>query len=130
MSENRNWKYCVVGNIVKERMDEDGNLRHGTVACRGGARVYLEGKYHYGDTIRVLGLNRFGRYACEYIPLDQIENVRFTRVYKPKVVELMYEYDEFCWWHRSEEDGLDAKLFGETLLWVFKKADAMRKEHS
>ena len=23
----------------------------------------------------------------------------------------MYEYEEFCWWHTSDEDGLDAKLF-------------------
>lgn len=59
----------------------------------------------------MLGLNRFGRYAFEYIPLDQIENVRFTRTYKPRIMELMYEYEEFCWWHHSDEDGLDAKQF-------------------
>ena len=111
MDEHRKWKYCVVGNIVKERIDENGILRHGTVAFRGGTRVYLEGKYHYGNEIRVLGLNRFGRYAFEYIPLDQIENVRFTRTYKPRIMELMYEYEEFCWWHHSDEDGLDAKQF-------------------
>ena len=111
MAEQKTWKYCVVGNIVKERIDDNGILRHGTVAFRPGTRIYLEGKYHYGNKIRVLGLNRFGRYACEYIPLDQIENVRFTKTYKPKVIELMYEYEEFCWWNNSDEDGLDAKQF-------------------
>ncbi len=111
MNEQKKWKYCVVGNIVKERIDANGVLRHGTVAFRGGARVYLEGKYHNGNEIRVLGMNRFGRYAFEYISLDQIENVRFTRTFKPRIMELMYEYEEFCWWNNSDEDGLDAKQF-------------------
>lgn len=116
MEEKKKWKYCVVGNIVNERMDENGVPRRGTVAFRGGARVYLEGKYHYGDTIRVLGLNRFGRYAFEYIPLNQIENVRFTKTYKPRIIELMYEYEEFCWWNNSDEDGFDAKQFAMNWL--------------
>ena len=111
MEEKKRWKYCVVGNIVKERIDENGVLRHGTAAFRGGTRVYLEGKYHHGNKINVLGLNRFGRYACEYISINQIENVRFTRTYKPQIIELMYEYEEFRWRGNSDEDGLDAKQF-------------------
>ncbi len=29
MAEQKAWKYCVVGNIVRERIDENGTLRHG-----------------------------------------------------------------------------------------------------
>lgn len=113
MEETMKWKYCVVGNIVKNRIDENGVLRHGTVAFRGGTRVYLEGKYdmYCCDSIRVFGLNRFGRYAFEYVPRNQIENVRFTKTYKPGIVKRMYEFDEFCWWGNTDEDGLDAKQF-------------------
>ncbi len=113
MSENSKWKYCVVGNIVKERIDDDGILRHGTAAFKGGTKVYLEGKNFYSDLrkIEVLGLNRHGRYAREYVPKELIENVRFTRTFNPKIIELMYDYEEFDWWGNSDEDGLEAKLF-------------------
>lgn len=127
MSEKKPWKYCVVGNIVKERIDSNGILRHGTASFRGGTKVYLEGKFNdYWDgtpfgRIRVLGLNRFGRYAFEYLTPECIENVRFTRTYKPKVIELMYEYEEFCWWGSSDEDGLNAKHFAT--IWPGNMAD-------
>ena len=102
----------MVGNIVKERIDEKGVLRHGTAAFKGGTRVYIEGKGLLGtNVVRVLGLNRFRRYAFDYIPVEQIENVRFTKTYKPRVLELMYEYEEFWWWNNTDEDGLDAKQF-------------------
>lgn len=113
MGEKKDWKYCVVGNIVKERTDENGVLRHGTVAFRGGTRVYLEGKnHHYAhDSICVIGKNRFGRYEYTNILRDQVENVRFSKVYKPSVVTKMYDYEEYDWWGNTEEDGLDAKQF-------------------
>ena len=67
MSEKKPWKYCVVGNIVRERIDENGIFRRGTVAFKGGARVYIEGKnYDYDyvrDGITVLGLNRYRHYV-------------------------------------------------------------------
>ena len=44
MSEKKEWKYCVVGNIVQERVDENGVLRHGTATFRGGAKVFLCGR--------------------------------------------------------------------------------------
>ena len=116
MSEKKPWKYCVVGNIVKERIDENGVLRNGTAAFRGGTRVYIEGKnydYDYSrDFIQVLGLNRHRRYAYECVPKDLIENVRFTRTYKPTIMNLMYVYEDHDgWWGDSDEDGLDAKQF-------------------
>ena len=72
----------MVGNIVKERIDENGVLRHGTAAFKGGTGVYIEGKnYDYDyvrDGITVLGLKRHGRYTYEFIPRDQIENPIFV----------------------------------------------------
>lgn len=40
MSERKPWKYCVVGNIVHDHIDDNGVPRHGTSAFRGGAKVY------------------------------------------------------------------------------------------
>ena len=116
MEEQKAWKYCVVENIVKERIDENGVLRHGTAAFKGGTRVYIEGKnYDYGlvrNEITVIGLNRHRRYSYEGVPKDQIENVRFTRTYKPSIMDMMYEYEGHDgWWGDSDEDGLDAKQF-------------------
>ena len=116
MSEKKPWKYCVVGNIVRERIDENGVFRRGTVAFKGGARVYIEGKnYDYDyvrDGIMVLGLNRYRHYVYEFVPKDLIENVRFARTYKPIIMDMMYEYEGHDgWWGDSDEDGLDAKQF-------------------
>lgn len=50
MEEKKAWKYCVVGNIIKERIDENVVLRRGTAAFKGGARVFLEDKNYYNIT--------------------------------------------------------------------------------
>ena len=42
---NERWYFCAVGNIVKDRIDENGIERHGTAAYRPGAKVYLQGKF-------------------------------------------------------------------------------------
>ena len=112
MDESKKWKYCVVGNIVNDRMDENGVFRHGTAAFKGGTRVYLEGKNYdcERDTITVIGMNRHRRYTHEYVPKNLIENVRFTKTYKPTIMNMMYEYEgRDGWWGNSDEDGLDAR---------------------
>ncbi len=112
------WNLCAAGNIVKTRIDENGEIRHGTKAFVGGARVYLQGKYwkKYDKEIRVIGLTRNHRYEAEDVPVECIENVRLQAVYKPAVVEMMdyFEY-ESLWWHRTGEDKRDIKRFIE--LW-------------
>lgn len=66
------------------------------------------------DSITVLGLNRYRRYEYEDTPKEWIENIRFAKVYKPKILEMMREYEGFNgWWVNSDEDGLDVKLFAE-----------------
>lgn len=52
MANQKAFKYCVVGNIVRERIDENGVLRHGTAAFKGGTRVYIEGKNYDYDCVR------------------------------------------------------------------------------
>ncbi len=115
METNRNWKYCVAGNILRMRVDENGMLfRNGTAAFRGGAKVYLNGRFHSFDaeSIEVVGLTRGHRFQVVRVPPQLIENVRLQRVYKPKVLEIM-DNREFrdCWWHSSEEDRKDAERF-------------------
>ena len=114
MSGKTEWKYCVVGNIVRERVDENGVHRYGTPAFKGGARVYLAGKdYELNrEGIITFGLNRYRRYEYVYTKKEHIENVRFARVYKPKIVDSMYEDEGWNgWWDNSDEDGMDAKQF-------------------
>lgn len=117
MSERNEWKFCVVGNIVRERIDEDGILRYGTPAFKGGTRVYLGGK-GYEDFepnrkgIIVLGLNRHRRYEYVYTMKEHIENVRLARTYKPKVMASMCEDEGWNgWWGNSDEDRVDAEKF-------------------
>ncbi|MBR2730819.1 MAG: hypothetical protein IKD72_02390 [Clostridia bacterium] len=109
------WKYCVVGNIVKTHIDENGILRYGTVAYSGGTKVYLCGKYwRFPDhTIGVIGLSRRGRQYCfNSTPVELIENVRLSRTYKPSVLKLMNHCEfENCWWHDAPEDRAGAEAF-------------------
>ena len=114
MSEETNWKYCVVGNIVKTHHDEDGTLRYGTLTFIGGRKVYLCGKYwdSSDNTITVIGLNRGKRYQVQEVNVALIENVRSSKVYRPKIIEIMSDF-EFCdsWWGNKAEDKEDALDF-------------------
>ena len=108
------WKYCVAGNIMRMRVDEHLNYRNGTAAFKGGAKVYLNGKYHTfdQDMIDVIGLSRGHRFQVIRVPVQLIENVRLQRVYKPKVLEIMDNFEfRDSWWHDTERDKHDAALF-------------------
>lgn len=119
MSKTKTWHYCVVGNIVKEHIDENGILRHGTSAFSGRTKVYLCGKnwderlpQENKTEIAVLGLCRGKRYYVASVPIELIENVRLSRVYTPKILEIMSNF-EFVdgWWGNSKEDRDDAETF-------------------
>ena len=115
-NNEHNWKYCVAGNIVETRTDENGQLRHGTAAFRGGAKVYLNGRfYEFGDEdemIEVVGLTRGHRYQVIRVKPEQIVNVRFSRVWKPKVLEIMNNWEFYTdWWHDTDEDRQGAERF-------------------
>ncbi len=115
MADILKWKYCVVGNIVKTHIDDNGILRYGTSAYTGGTKVYLCGKYWNDsfDTITVIGLNRNGRkYRVSDVKIELIENVRLQKTFKKAVLDIMDNFEFFdCWWHRSKEDKEDAMRF-------------------
>ena len=102
-------KYCVVGNIVKEHKDENNVVRYGTKCFPGGRKVYISRRLWDNNAV-VLGLNRFGRYVEEAVPLDLIENIRFAKAFKPGVLRLMNDWDGAwdMWWQFKEEDKIGA----------------------
>ena len=119
MDNEQDWRFCVVGNIVKTHLDEEGITRYGTKAYTGGTKVYIDARgwfrRDYGkDWVCVIGRNRFGRYALESVPLDLIENIRTSRVFKPTVLKIFDHVecmDGWHWWGRTSEDRREAKEF-------------------
>ena len=107
--EEKVWRFCVVGNIVKQHQDADGNVCYGTKAFTGGTKVYIADDtldWSRG-TVKVIGLNRFRKYELIRMPISQIENVRLQRVFKPKVLEIMDGtgcWDGWFWRERTAED--------------------------
>ena len=115
-NDTKEWRFCVVGNIIYSHTDNDGVLRYGTKAFTGGTKVYLNGKtYMQGvKNIEVIGRNRFGRTITEFIPLDYIENIRTQRVYKPVVLEIMAYLEAIegdKWFGRTAANRKEAELF-------------------
>lgn len=115
-NEKTPWCYCVVGNIVKSRIDENGLKRHGTVAFTGGTKVYLCDKQcnKSYEKIPVIGLNRHKKYVTEYIPVTAIENVRCSKVYKQQILKLIdYYYLEYedCYWENTPKDKAETEDF-------------------
>ena len=118
MDVNNNWRFCAVGNIKPQRTDENGKILYGTKAFSGGTKVYIDDRtWGINDGhISVIGLNRFGRYTTESVPVDLVENVRAQRVFKPKVLEIMYfleTMDGWPWRGRTAEDRKAVKIFVE-----------------
>lgn len=122
------WRYAVVGNIKKTHIDENGILRYGTAAFKGNAKVYLCGRLWderlpnlNKAEIAVLGLSRGGRYYVDSVPIKLIENLRITRVYTPKVLDIMSDL-EFCdgWWGNTQEERDDASAFLKRLKEKYK----------
>lgn len=116
MTEEVNWIFGVVGNIVKTHSGEDGVLYYGSKAFTGGTKVYLNGKYwdFQCRNIAVIGRNRFGRTVFESVPVELIENVRVQRIYKPHVLEII-DYLSWMegleWWERTSADRRDTERF-------------------
>ena len=114
--EEKKWRFGVVGNIVSEHTDENGNIYYGTKAFTPGTKVYINGKYwdYESADISVIGRNRFGRVAFEIVPINLIENIRTQKIYEPRVLEIM-DYlramDGWEWWERTAADRKDTENF-------------------
>lgn len=113
------WKYAVAGNIRKSHIDENGILRYGTSVFRGNTKVYICGRLLNErlpnkniKEMSVLGLCRGRRYYVDSVPIELIENVRLTRVYTPKILKMMSDW-EFAdgWWGNTQEERNDALAF-------------------
>ena len=99
---NKKWRFCAVGNVVKQHCDEQGNTYYGTIALTGGTKIYIyDASWELNPgTISVIGLNRYKRFAWESVPIELIENIRLQRIYDPKILELMHisEWMEGATW--------------------------------
>ena len=120
MEETRKWRFCVVRNIVKSHLDEESIERYGTKAFTGGTKVYIGGKYMTADQkeFGVIGLNRFGKYVTERVPIHLIENIRWQAVFKPTVIEIMDSLeraDGWPWWGRTASEKRELKALAEAL---------------
>ena len=56
------WRFSVIGNIIHEHLDENGNLTDGSDSFPGGTLVVLGGKgWDFSEEeIGVIGLSRNG----------------------------------------------------------------------
>lgn len=124
------WRFGVVGNIVREHQDENGETYYGTKEFVSGTKVYIDGKYWDYDcpekTIDVIGLNRFHRYSLERVPLERIENVRFQLIRNTRMLSIIKREEDmegFCYWGRTSQDKKEAKEFARN--WENIKAQTM-----
>ena len=112
------YRWCVVGNIIDERYDEDGVLRHGTKVFPPNRKVYISrGFYRPTGEVKVSGLNRFkSKYELVWIPLQHITNIRQSKTSNPKMLDYMglHEYRRL-WWANTEEDRFCTVKYAEKL---------------
>lgn len=118
MENDQNWRFCIVGNVVQQHTDENGQVLYGTKAFTGGTKLYIDDRAWNLDrgSVSVIGLNRFGHYAVEWIPVELIENLRIQRVFKPTVLEIMNyleKADGWLWRGRTAEDRRALVAFAE-----------------
>lgn len=97
---NNNWRFCAVGNIKVQHTDKNGKVLYGTKAFSDGTKVYIDDKtWGLNDgRISVIGMNRFGRYTTESVPVGLVENVRLQRIFKPKVLAIMQYLETMDGW--------------------------------
>ncbi|NIG56743.1 hypothetical protein [Chitinophaga sp. Cy-1792] len=89
-ADNSVW--CLVGNIVGERINGDGNTVYGTKHFSTGTKVYCFPS-QWGDgyeKILVIGRHRkTSRNICIIMPAKHIRNWRLKKVYHPHILGLM-----------------------------------------
>ena len=116
MNTNTDWRFCAVGNIKPQHTDENGKILYGTKAFAGRTKVYIDDKTWRleDESVSVIGLNRFGRYAIERVPINLIENIRLQRIYKPIVLRVMDNVeilDGWVWRGRTVADRKEITSF-------------------
>ena len=119
-TKEKNWRFGVIGNIVSEHTDENGNVYYGSKAFTSGTKVYIHGKFWDPENpnIAVIGRNRFGRTVFESVPINLIENIRVKRIYKPSILAIIYHLhvmEGLEWWERTAADRKNAENFAKEL---------------
>ena len=117
--EKPSWRFGVVANITEYHIGEDGKEYRGTKPFTAGTKVYLGGKDwdNTRDSIGVIGRNRFGRIALEWLPVNCLENVRIQRIYKPRVLDIINTQEVlegWKWWGQTASDRKETKVFVES----------------
>lgn len=100
-----------------EHLVENGVLRYGTASFPGGRKVYISRRL-WSNGVVVIGLNRYkSRYATETVPLAWIENIRFSKVFNPEVLQIMTNTDELpdTWWLYKNADKVGAAEYAQIL---------------
>lgn len=100
-----------------EHLVENGVLRYGTASFPGGRKVYISRRL-WSNGVVVIGLNRYkSRYATETVPLAWIENIRFSKVFNPEVLQIMTNTDELpdMWWLYKNADKVGAAEYAQIL---------------
>ncbi len=126
MARDNDWvkdgmrKFCVVANIVKERVDENGVTRNGTASFPGGRKVYVSKIFSYDlNRIKVVGLNRFKKYVYDYVPFDAITNIRPDKTFSKTMISLMTDdvLDGVCneWFGYKEADRIATEIYANIL---------------
>lgn len=106
IQEEREWQWCLVGNIVEEHeYGEEHVIKHGTKHFRPNAKVFINlvygGMGH--ENILVIGVPRhLKKYIEVVIRRKYVCNFRVQKVYKPAVLKLMNN-SVWDWWGNSEE---------------------------
>jgi hypothetical protein len=120
------WRFCVIGTIIREHLDETGALTDGSESFPGGTLVVLGGKgWDFSEeVIGVIGVDRYGQLALDYVPIQFIERIRCKRVYNPGIlirIDQLECLEDWPWWDQDNNDYLETKAF-------VKKITSMRAE--
>lgn len=120
------WRFCVIGNIICEHLDETGALTDGSDSFPGGTLVVLGGKgwEFCEEVIGVIGVDRYGQLVLDYVPIQFIERIRFKRIYNPGIlirIDQIEYFEGWPWWDQDNNDALEARAF-------VKKITRMRAE--
>ncbi len=133
MDQDKKWRFCVVGNIVRSHIGEDGITYYGTKEYTGGTKVYIDGKNwtECMQNIHVIGLNRFKKFELAWVDTKLIENVRFQTVHNPIVLEIIDYlacFEGWNWWERTAQDKREAKAFVQNWTNLFSKINGESAE--
>ena len=109
ITQELEWKWCLVGNIVQERdYGENHEVKLGTKHFSPGTKVYCA-PGHWGDggeNIVVIGKHRG---SPQYI-----ENFCCQKVFKPAVLKLM-EASKWGFWNDSDDHRVTITKMAEGL---------------